>query len=88
MSNDNGGPAFPVTPTDRSGQIAETCLGMTLHDYFAATVSMDSLSIPETAGECLTRLNSAGPWSEELWYELVAQERYRYAAAMLKARNA
>ena len=33
-SND-GGPAFPVTPTDRSGQIAETQCGMTLRDWFA-----------------------------------------------------
>ena len=31
----DGGPAFPVTPTDRSGQIAETFPGMTLRDWFA-----------------------------------------------------
>jgi len=31
----DGGPAFPVTPTDRSGQIADTFPGMTLRDYFA-----------------------------------------------------
>lgn len=32
----DGGPAFPFTPTDRSGQIAETQPGMSLRDYFAA----------------------------------------------------
>lgn len=32
----NGGSAFPVTPTDRGGQIGPTELGMTLRDYFAA----------------------------------------------------
>lgn len=36
MSANNGGPAFPVTPTDRSGQIGPTEFGMTLRDYFAA----------------------------------------------------
>lgn len=36
MSANNGGPAFPVTPTDRSGQCAPTECGMTLRDYFAA----------------------------------------------------
>lgn len=36
MNKETGGPAFPVTPTDRSGQIADTEIGMTLRDYFAA----------------------------------------------------
>lgn len=36
MSKETGGPAFPVTLTDKSGQIAPTFEGMTLRDYFAA----------------------------------------------------
>jgi hypothetical protein len=32
---DLGGLAFPVTPTDRTGQISDTQPGMTLLDYFA-----------------------------------------------------
>lgn len=36
MSKETGGPAFPVTPTDRSGQFAPCEFGMTLRDYFAA----------------------------------------------------
>ncbi len=35
MSTDNGGPAFPLTPTDNSGQIGPTMPGMTLRDWFA-----------------------------------------------------
>ena len=36
ISINTGGPAFPVTPTDRGGQCAPTEVGMTLRDYFAA----------------------------------------------------
>jgi hypothetical protein len=29
----DGGPAYPVTPTDKSGQIGPTCMGMSYRDY-------------------------------------------------------
>jgi hypothetical protein len=29
----DGGPAYPVTPTDRSGQIGPTCMGMSYRDH-------------------------------------------------------
>lgn len=35
MSKNDGGPAYPVTPTDRSGQIASTEWGMSLRDWYA-----------------------------------------------------
>ncbi len=40
-------PAFPVTRTDRSGQIAPTDCGMTLLDYFAAKAMQGLLANPE-----------------------------------------
>lgn len=49
MSTNNGGPAFPVTPTDRSGQCGPTEFGMTLRDYFAAK-AMQGLLANENCG--------------------------------------
>lgn len=43
MKHDNP-PAFPVTPTDKSGQIGLTEIGMTLRDYFAAKAMQAELS--------------------------------------------
>ena len=40
----DGGPAFPVTPTDRTGQIAETFMGLSLRDYFASKAMQGLLS--------------------------------------------
>ncbi len=42
----DGGPAFPVTPTDKSGQIAPTEFGMSLRAYFAAKAMVGLLSGP------------------------------------------
>ena len=37
MSKRNdGGPAFPVTPMNAAGPVADTFTGMSLRDYFAA----------------------------------------------------
>lgn len=33
---DYSGPAFPVTPRNGAGQTADTFLGVTMRDYFAA----------------------------------------------------
>lgn len=44
MSDKDGGPAFPVTPTDNSGQIAPTQLGMSLRDWFAGQALMGMLA--------------------------------------------
>ena len=51
MNKDTGGSAFPVTPTDKSGQIAPTECGMTLRDYFAAKAmqGMFAADTPESS---------------------------------------
>ena len=43
----NGGPAFPVTVTDKSGQIAPTETGMSLRDYFAAKAMQGLCACPD-----------------------------------------
>jgi hypothetical protein len=45
---ETGGPAFPVTPTDKSGQIAPTELGITLRQYAAI-----KLKVPDSGTEWL-----------------------------------
>lgn len=51
MSRETGGPAFPVTLTDKSGQIAPTFEGMTLRDYFAAKVLQGLMADPSTTAD-------------------------------------
>jgi hypothetical protein len=46
----DGGSAFPVTPTDRSWQIADTQMGMSLRDYFAAAAMQGMLASPDGDG--------------------------------------
>ena len=71
----DGGPAFPVTPTDRSGQIADTFPGMTLRDYFA--------------GQALAGMLGNATTTEHPGYdrEGLSGECYHIAAAMLAARE-
>jgi hypothetical protein len=35
MSKDNSGPAFPVTPTNNSGQIGDTQFGLSVRQWYA-----------------------------------------------------
>lgn len=42
--------AFPVTPTDRSGQIAETQYGLTIREHFAALAMQGLAACHGTAG--------------------------------------
>lgn len=71
MEIKTGGPAFPVTPTDRSGQIADTEIGMTLRDYFAAKALQGILA----GGAINTGIKSK------------SEMAYAYADAMLEARK-
>jgi len=71
----DGGTAFPVTPTDKSGQIADTQPGMTLRDYFAAKVLV-SLAHAYITME----VDDYKPWN-------VAEDAYRLADAMLEERE-
>jgi hypothetical protein len=70
-----GGPAFPVTPTDRSGQIADTQMGMSLRDYFAAAAMQ---------GLCAS---FDGPCLDDAFVSGVARRAFDVADAMLDARE-
>jgi hypothetical protein len=71
MENKNtGGPAFPVTETDRSGLIAPTESGITKLDYFAAK-AMQAIII--TTADNM-----------KFGYDECANESYKYAEKMLK----
>jgi hypothetical protein len=73
----DGGPAFPVTPTDRSGQIAPTEFGMSLRDYFAAKAMQTLLGSEYTSEHGL----------HEGWQRAMSYEAYQVADAMLAARE-
>jgi hypothetical protein len=64
MSNNTGGPAFPVEQHDKDG--------MTLRDYFAAKAMQGILTGPEIV----------------MGATEIADLSYKYADAMMEARNA
>ena len=70
----NGGPAFPVTPTDRGGQCAQTECGMTLRDYFAAKAMI---------GELCSQSEKTGYYTA---VDKLARNCYQIADAMIAAR--
>jgi hypothetical protein len=73
MSNTNtGGPAFPTEAYDLERQTLVREEGMTLRDYFAAKAMQGIILHPQ---------GLAGLWDE------AAQESYKVADAMLKARD-
>jgi len=74
-----GGYAFPFTPTDRSGQIADTQTGMTLRDYIAIHASDKDVEASRM---------SHMPLNEHGGYERTRQAaRYAFADAMIAARD-
>ena len=91
MSNTNtGGPAFPQYVVSNGGTYVEG--GMTLRDYFAAKASEEDIQAHIWKGfnEVQIRtapdgkkyeISAAATWTRE-------QAKYRYADAMLKAREA
>lgn len=91
MSVNNGGPAFPVTPTDRSGQVAETQLGMSMRDYFAAHVDIGNVDdLSHSTGETLLGRKCPSYQFDLLgcllwWAEYRARLRYIEADAMVRA---
>ena len=90
MSNTNtGGPAFPFW-SDSGGLAGHA--GMTLRDYFAAKASEDDIRAHIWKGFNEVKIrtapdgkkyetSAAATWTRE-------QAKYRYADAMLKARDA
>jgi hypothetical protein len=71
--------AFPVTIQHQtSGRLEE---GMDLRDYFAAKALQGILSTKDW-------FSTNGRWaSEEIMFECYAKEVYRFADAMMEARN-
>jgi len=83
----DGGPAFPVTPTDRSGQCGATEFGMSLRDYFAAA-ALQGLIAADSEEMCCKSIDDAGIERERVAYaEQFAKSAYRYADAMLRERE-
>lgn len=68
----DGGPAFPVTPTDRSGQCAPTQYSMSLRDYFASKAMQGMLACP-VQPQCDA--------------DMYARDAFWIADAMLRARE-
>ena len=73
MSNNTGGPAFPVPDIDGS----KVCEGMTLRDYFAAKAMQSILYADRVSG--IIGVNN--------YEHRCAEDAYKMADAMLKARN-
>jgi hypothetical protein len=77
MTDRNGGPAFPVTPTDRSGQIGPTEFGMTIRDAAALAV------LPAEYASVMADRSFPPEWRDH-----IAINCYLMADAMLKVREA
>jgi hypothetical protein len=92
MSDTNtGGPAFPYEYFDKQLNQNRIAVGMTLRDYFAAKASEDDIraNIEGPMQECIVE-GSDG--RKHITHRTVKytreQAKYRYADAMLKAREA
>lgn len=91
--NNTGGPAFPSTlqyfPKDTN---YEEAAGMTLRDYFAAHASEEDIKYWQPMGVEVTKVRELGNGSKQIYAApgmyTREQARYRYADAMLKAREA
>ena len=70
---DNGGQAFPVTPTDRGGQIGPTMMGMSLREWFAG------MALQGLITGCFSGNNSG------FTVEGSVVAAYAYADAMIRA---
>lgn len=73
MSNNTGGPAFPVTSDNYANPESN---GMTLRDYFAAKAMQGFAADPEAN------------WQDGTGLPGMARCAYQWADAMLKAREA
>lgn len=84
----DGGPAFPHNEKNDDGSHHWTCPGMTLRDWFAGK----ALANPTIC------TGSASEWELKSWFgpnrsnitreEIISKQAYRYADAMLAAREA
>jgi len=79
----DGGPAFPTENAMQTGPSSYRYEGMTMRDYFA------SKAMPEIMREWdLERREPGGEGCFDAHVTLMAEESYRMADAMLKAREA
>lgn len=86
MSKDTGGPAFPI-----SSDVIGHWGGMTLRDYFAAQALSQAVEDYDrkTRGVMDTKINVL-PWATQVTgtrEQIIARQAYRYADAMLEARE-
>lgn len=79
MSNNTGGPAFPVVYDDEKADVRHVYGGMTLRDYFAAKAMQGMVTTTEKFNMEEGR-KATSP-------EDFARLAYLYADAMLKARQ-
>ena len=79
MSDNTGGPAFPVFPETGGGHAA-AFQGMTLRDYFAAK------AMPATMAEFEDGWKQH-PYHQETFLKWAAERSYAMADVMLKARE-
>ena len=76
----DGGPAFPLNPEvnfSHKGEVYPEAMGMSLRDWFAGQALMSMLTSP-------TQIKEGSCES----YDLAARLSYRFADAMLAAREA
>lgn len=77
MTNNNGGPAFPVAGSEHNYPIE----GMTLRDYFAAKVMHSIVSSPKEMESLIDTLGA------KTAYAKVSETAYVIADEMLRARE-
>ena len=74
---DSGSSAFPVTPTDNSGQIGPTEYGLTKREWFAGMALQGMMESDENVDPEF--IGTHGKWAD-----VVAKRAYGYADAMLR----
>ena len=87
----NGGPAFPLTYVVPPQNVLNVYQGMTLRDYFAAKASEEDINAHIWKGHTEDYVTADG-YGKKLIVQRQAvwtreEARYRYADAMLKARE-
>ena len=90
MSKETGGPAFPTENERQTGSNSYHYEGMTLRDYFAAKATDEDIkNYMHDDGKLISGIDTLGrPWERrEIIYFTREQAKYRYADAMLKARE-
>ena len=85
---DNYCQAFPVTPTDRGGQIATTMMGMSLREWFAGMALQGILSDPSPSSRgCAEAVASNLATGRDIstFTGIITKAAYHYADAMIRA---